>query len=333
MTADNDGWRPTCLPCGHEVFDPSQVHYCGYISLDALLSLADPYASDPERHRPSIHPDERQFVVVHQMREIAFAHWFEELRRVVDLLDPASPDLVQAVDLLVHRVNGWVKLATAATAPLHSMRPDDFARFRSRLAPASGMESAAFRRIELLSGIRPDVPFELPVPGGGPPVRATYRDLLDRPPGPTEREFKTRLWISPGFDELAAGHTLASRFAALLAPEGFDAEGLYRWYDDFARPVWLERGEPVPDNDTDLRRLRLKKLADALLRYEEEVRYHRQGHLDLAKKQVEDKPGTGCTAGIPYLRAVVEQSVFFPDLRKVKEARLEIIRAAKAWNG
>lgn len=329
MNAEGD-WHPTRLPCGHEVADAAQVHYCGYVSLAAVGGLADPYGSDPDRRRDPLHPDERQFVVVHQLCELAFLHLCAELRRVIALMDPVSPNLVQAAHLMEKRVNAWLKLATSASVPLHTMHPADFLGFRDRLAPASGMESPNFRRIELLSGIRPDLALTFPGHVGGPPLVVTYRDWLNREPGPGVHQPKVRLWIAPEFDELAAGPTLASRFETLLATEGFDAEKLYAWYDEFAKHDWSERSEPLPEGETEERRLRLKKLADALYLYEQLFRSHRKGHLDLVRKQVDDKPGTAGTDGVPYLRAIVKQSVFFPDLCRVKDPLVAGFRD-QAW--
>lgn len=336
MSTNEGVWRPPSvkavrLECGHEVLDPSQVHYCQYISLTEVGGLADPFGSDPVRRRDPIHTDERQFVVVHQACELAFIHLCAELRRVIELLAPASLDLVCATDLVEKRIRSWVTQVTGAMAPLHTMRPDDFARFRGSLVPASGMESPNFRRMELLSGIRPDLPFTFEGPSGSPQVHITYREWLNRPPAAGERHPKVRLWISPEFDELAAGPTVASRFDALLANESFDVEKLYAWYNDFAKPKWGERSEPVPGSPTDERRLQLKKLGDALYVYETVVRTFRNGHLDLARKLVGEKSGTGGIDGVPYLRAIAEQSVFFPALSQAKKEYREFMEGIRAW--
>lgn len=41
--------NPIVLPCGHEVLDAAQIHYCEYVSLERLLALQRPNAAGRAR--------------------------------------------------------------------------------------------------------------------------------------------------------------------------------------------------------------------------------------------------------------------------------------------
>ena len=56
------------LPCGHEVSDPQQVHYCSYLRIPELLAIQP--AGDTLKHH-----DELLFIITHQ----AFELWFKQI--------------------------------------------------------------------------------------------------------------------------------------------------------------------------------------------------------------------------------------------------------------
>src|SRR5690348_5792638 len=74
-----EGRMPT-LPCGHEVSDAEQVHYCSYLRLPELLALQP----RPEALR---HHDELLFIITHQAFELWFRLILHELEAVTGLLE------------------------------------------------------------------------------------------------------------------------------------------------------------------------------------------------------------------------------------------------------
>ncbi len=306
------GCRPTRLACGHEVVDPRQIHYCSYLSLDTLGKLSDPHAATPSQHRRPLHPDEAQFIAVHQVCELAFEQIIRELRRIIEEMHPDKPDFSGAFPL-IDRLIEWMKLATHAIHPLNTMTPENFGIFRSALGTASGLESSNFRRIELLSGIRPEHRFEMPM-GPSQSHQFTYRQLLDRPIGLGEGQLRTRLWIEPEFDQIAAGPTVAKHFTGLLAKAQTTEQKLYQWHATY-RP-----GHSNTPRDRGL--AQLIKLADALYKYEQAMHTHRLEHIHIVQKQINGSaPGTAGTSGIPYLKLIADQSCFFPSLAHVKRSQ------------
>ncbi len=132
------------LPCGHEVVDAQQTHYCDYLRLDALAALQP--ADDELRH-----PDERLFLTTHQAFELWFRQIIFDLRRAIAALDT---DNVTLATSLTQRITRIVGLFAPMLHALETMTPADFFAFRAALAPASGSESQQFREIELLAGLR-----------------------------------------------------------------------------------------------------------------------------------------------------------------------------------
>lgn len=132
------------LPCGHEVVDEHQTHYCDYLRLNELLRLQP---EDDAVH----HPDEHLFVVTHQTFELWFKQILFDLPRIIAALDA---DDVGLGIWLARRIAQISALFTPMVQILESMAPSDFFAFRPHLAPASGTESQQFREIEILAGLR-----------------------------------------------------------------------------------------------------------------------------------------------------------------------------------
>ncbi len=114
------------------------VNYWNYIQLDALTNL---------QHPETDFPDEVVFLVYHQMCELYFYLCIHELQQLSDL--PDMP-VHRAIDK-IHRVARYFELLGDSFSIVHQgMDPDEFAKFRKTLAPASGLQSVQFRKIELM---------------------------------------------------------------------------------------------------------------------------------------------------------------------------------------
>jgi tryptophan 2,3-dioxygenase len=285
----------THLPCGHEVLDPAQVHYCDYIQDPLIQALLRPKGQGGAP-REFAHPDEFQFILVHQSCELSFAGCLYELERAVLAIE--GRDLPRAAEL-VGRCRSWLLLAARQLQHLvDHLTPEDFAYFRVYLSPASGAESIRFRLVEIASGVRPDAPYV-----GHRGRSFTFREFLDRGPMEGEGRPKTRWW-TPEMEARAARPTLASASDAL-----FGVAGLSEPEQVVAlSAVWRgERGEEA------------RGLAEALYGYERAVRAIRKVHLNAARRHVNETPGTGHTDGVLYLRSVLETARSFPALTAAAE--------------
>ena len=121
-----------------------ELTYGSYLALEELLSLQRPRSS-PE------HPDELLFIIVHQASELWFKLILHELAGLVLQLE--ANDTLGALTS-VKRVNALVRIVTGQLSALETLPPQRFAQFRGYLGTSSGSQSAQFRAIEAMSGMR-----------------------------------------------------------------------------------------------------------------------------------------------------------------------------------
>ncbi|MBM3919391.1 MAG: tryptophan 2,3-dioxygenase [Sphingomonadales bacterium] len=111
--------------------------YWDYIHLDVLLSLQKPRTS---------FPDEQIFIMYHQITELYFRLVLHEMDQISEA---AAPDC-RWVIARVERMNRYFEaLRHSFTIMVDGMEPEQFLKFRMALLPASGFQSAQYRRIEL----------------------------------------------------------------------------------------------------------------------------------------------------------------------------------------
>lgn len=113
--------------------------YWEYIKSDALLSLQHPLTS---------FPDEKIFIVYHQITELYFSlitHEFDQLSENENL---TSEEFLERMK----RANRYFSnLINSFDIMIEGMRKDQFLKFRMALLPASGFQSGQFRIIEIYS--------------------------------------------------------------------------------------------------------------------------------------------------------------------------------------
>lgn len=120
------------------------LSYSDYLRVPELLKLQTPLGP-PDAH------DEMLFIILQQAQELWFKQILFELKSIIALLN--NGDILGAVRLL-NRVNAIVRVLGDEVGVLEMMPPQEFARFRHVLNPASGFESAQFRELEFASGLR-----------------------------------------------------------------------------------------------------------------------------------------------------------------------------------
>jgi tryptophan 2,3-dioxygenase len=115
------------------------VKYWDYIELDTLLSLQKP--------RTSI-PDERIFIIYHQITELYFKMALQEFEQLADHPAINAEFFVERVG----RINRYFDaLITSFDVMSKGMDHKQFLQFRMSLLPASGFQSAQYRLIEMFS--------------------------------------------------------------------------------------------------------------------------------------------------------------------------------------
>jgi tryptophan 2,3-dioxygenase len=119
-----------------------RLDYRTYLRITELLGL--------QQSLTSTH-DELLFIIVHQAYELWFRLILHELEAARDAM--LGGDAYWPLRQL-HRVVVVERLLMMQVDVLDTMAPQEFLRFRSELAPASGFQSVQFREIEFLSGLK-----------------------------------------------------------------------------------------------------------------------------------------------------------------------------------
>src|SRR3954452_18249724 len=121
---------------------PASLTYGGYLQLDRILGAQRPLS---ENH------DELLFIIIHQTKEL----W---LKQILDELDVARAlirsDALIPVHKSLSRVSRIQAVMTLSWDVLATMTPTDYTSFRHVLGSSSGFQSAQFREVEYLLGIK-----------------------------------------------------------------------------------------------------------------------------------------------------------------------------------
>ena len=238
--------------------------YGGYLKLSELLSMQQ-LLSDPPVH------DELLFIVVHQAYELWFKQLLFELESVRDRLFAGDTERARHYLTRIHAIE---RVLIEHIEVLETMSPLDFLAFRDHLAPASGFQSAQFREMEFLSGLKDE---------------GLLRDLSA---SPEERDRLQRRLAEP---------TLWEGFCALLESKGLPMPA----EDEERRSASLVAMAREQQE--------LFAVSEALLDHDENVARWRSLHVLMVEREIGAKRGTGGSAGVGYLRTTLDKR-FFPEL-------------------
>jgi len=222
----------------------------------------------------SDHHDEMLFIIIHQTKELWMKELLHELRFAVRLLEEGR--YAEAYKAMA-RISRIQAVMTLSWDVLSTLTPVDYLKFRNVLGTASGFQSAQFREIEFRLGLKePNFLNQYP---DGSPERAALETALTEP---SLRDAAARALERAGFD-LKDGSVEA--LAAAWLEVYRDPE---RWFD-------------------------LYELAEKLLDIDDSMVAWRQKHVLTVERIIGNKPGTGGSAGAPYLRKTLEKRLF-PEL-------------------
>jgi len=244
--------------------------YGSYLRVPELLAQ-QVRESDPPAH------DELLFITIHQVYEL----WFQLLlAELTDARDRMLAGESYNPRVRLERCNVIERVLVGQVDVIDTMTPQDFLAFRTKLAPASGFQSAQFREIEFLSGLK-DASYLDRFRG----LSADERDRLLR------RLDEPSLW--DGYMALLA----SAGFAVATAEERFTA----------LKTIANDRTQHGA----------LWDLAEALMDHDQAWSLWRARHVLMAERQIGTKPGTGGSAGGAYLRSRVEFR-FYPELWELR---------------
>ncbi len=171
------------------------LSYWDYIKVEQLLALQSGIHAGDE----DLSNDEVRFIVIHQIDELWFKLVLRELAAVRDLF---QKDYVPETALADARAGlGRVALTFDLVARhfqlMETMRTQDYLKFRDKLFPASGFQSAQLREIEILLGLQDEdrVSFG---------EESSYKNALrnqDGSPSPAHERVTKRLADTPSVKE------------------------------------------------------------------------------------------------------------------------------------
>lgn len=131
------------------------AYYGSYLAVDKLLGLQTPLSLIGGKLHAH---DEMLFIIIHQTYELWFKQVLHELQACCEVLQqPSADDNGPDMNVVVHRLKRIVeiwKLLNHQVDVLETMTPLDFLDFRSSLEGASGFQSTQFRQIEATLGLR-----------------------------------------------------------------------------------------------------------------------------------------------------------------------------------
>ncbi len=149
------------------------ITYWDYIQTDALLGLQIPRTDQP---------DEMVFIMYHQVNELLFKMILWEIDQV------AKTDEISAEKFSMHlmRISRYFDmLSNSFTVMADGMERDQYLKFRNTLTPASGFQSAQYRKIEFASTELINL------------IDAKYRDTIDRN-SPFKNAYDHLYWQAAG---------------------------------------------------------------------------------------------------------------------------------------
>ncbi len=268
------------IPDGAETDFAKRMAYGDYLRLDTILNAQAPLSKSP---------DELLFIIQHQTSELWMKLAIHEIRGAMEAI--ARDDLRPAFKMLTRVARIFEQLNNAWDV-LRTMTPSEYTRFRGDLGQSSGFQSWQYRAVEYLAGNR------------NLGMMKPHSHAAERV-GPLE--------------EILARPSLYDEAIRLLGRSGFDIG------DEAMRTDWRDKRV---ESDAVLNawkavyhapeeRWMLYELAEKLVDFEDYFRRWRFNHVTTVERIIGLKRGTGGTAGVSYLRRMVDV-VLFPELWKVR---------------
>lgn len=253
------------------------ANYWDYIQVEQLLAMQRGTA----KAEAELTDDEVRFIVIHQIDELWFKLVLRELVSARDLFarEPVPEDAVASAVAQLGRVAICFDLASQHFRLMETMRTQDYLRFRDKLHPASGFQSAQMREIEVLLGL----PDGARIPLGN---EGSYLDALreaDGSPSPALRRVERRIADLPTLKQAVDNWLHRTPIDGSHPGDDGDDATVQRFVDRY-----LEGHERMYDNAI-AQAVQMQALADA---DEERLRARYRGQFESAERHLhaEDVP-------------------------------------------
>ena len=320
------------------------AYYGSYLAVDKLLALQAPLSLIEGKLKAH---DEMLFIIVHQTYELWFKQILHELNACCEVLQkPSADDDGPDMNVVVHRLKRIVeiwKLLNQQVDVLETMTPLDFLDFRSSLEGASGFQSTQFRQIEATLGLRmehrfrPDYYKHTDMGGFN---EADYQTIVEAEQGTSllrlvERWLRRMPFFDDSFWQAWDGGQPDSAipgtvkfwiryrklYEASLSERDERADLLAKFDDTFFKNgagdfspaslraalfIMLYRDEPL---------FRLPfALLNTLIEIDEQLGNFRYRHLQMVRRMIGTRIGTGGSSGEQYLQGAVNKNYIYKEL-------------------
>lgn len=289
--------------------------YWDYVRLDTLLSLQQPLTD---------FPDETIFIIYHQITELYFSLALHELNQIAHngkKVMPNGEDLGWNETLngnylkeRLGRVNNYFEALSKSYSIMElGMEKDQFLRFRMALLPASGFQSAQYRKIEICSTDLKNL------------VHIKHRDKFSHF-GVSDEEieelFRYIYWKS-GATELASG----KKTLTLRQFEQKYSEELIELAKDFSnKNLWQKFLQLSEEERNDPSLIEEMKRVDSNVNVNWPLNHYKTAARYLAKDE-DTIAATGGTNWQKYLPPRFMKRIFFPELWSEEEK----VNWGKGW--
>ena len=265
------------------------ITYWDYIHTDALLNLQIPR---------STLPDEMVFILYHQINELLFKMILWEIQQVSDCPVLTTDFFAEKLT----RISRYFDmLANSFDIMGDGMEVEQYLKFRNNLTPASGFQSAQYRRIEFCSTDLINL------------IDYRFRATIDRNT-PYEHAYEHLYWQAAGKDHSTGQKsTLISLFEQRYKSEFLQTMEAFNKKNLWARFSQL----PASDRENEA-------LIKAMRHYDYTVNITwLMAHYHAAVKYLESKgqtaEATGGSDWKKYMLPQYQRRIFFPELWTEKE--------------
>lgn len=265
------------------------MKYWDFIQVDALLGL--------QTQRTQL-PDEMVFIIYHQINELLFKMILWEIDQISHT-DDIKPEKFEMHLMRISRY--FDMLSNSFDIMGEGMEVEQYMKFRDTLTPASGFQSAQYRKIEIASTELINL------------IDYRFRKTIDRNT-PYEHAFNNMYWQAAGID-----HETGKKNKLIINFEDKYKKELIQWMKEYNTiNVWTKfRGLPEEYQKN-------IALINAMRHYDHTVNIDWvMHHYDAAAKYLDagdvNVEATGGSDWHKYMHPRYQRRIFFPELWSSEE--------------
>ncbi len=261
------------------------ITYWEYIQVDALLGL--------QTQRTQL-PDEMVFIMYHQINELLFKMILWEISQVSEVQEIST----EKFSLHLNRVSRYFDMLSESFSIMgEGMEVEQYMQFRNTLTPASGFQSAQYRKIEFASTELINL------------IDIRFRATIDRET-PFEHAFEHLYWQAAGKD-----YNTGKKSMLLTNFEKRYKEEFTSFMKDYNTCNLYTKYKSLPKEEREN-----KELINALRHYDYTVNVRWvMAHLNAASKYIGNGEATGGSHWQKYMHPKYQKRIFFPSLWSEEE--------------